>query len=83
MISASLGPKHGFAIWLLEIAPVLLALAVLIPTYRRFRLSDLAYRLVLVHACILTLGAHYTYAEVRQVSGSRMRLAWPATTTTG
>lgn len=63
-ISAALGPKHGYSIWLLEIAPFLLALPILLATYRRFRLTPLAYRLIAVHACILLLGAHYTYAEV-------------------
>lgn len=63
-VSLLLGPRHGYAIWLLEVAPILLGLAILVPTYRRFRFTPLVYRLLLVHAAILTLGAHYTYAEV-------------------
>lgn len=51
-------------IWFMEVLPVLLALAILIPTYRRFRFTPLVYRLIFIHACILTLGAKYTYAEV-------------------
>lgn len=51
-------------VWLLEVLPVVLALALLIPTYRRFRFTPLAYRLMFLHACVLTLGAHYSYAEV-------------------
>jgi putative membrane protein len=62
--SAALGPKHGYGIWLLEVGPALLALAVLIPTHGRFRFTPLLYRLIFFHACVLTLGAHYTYAEV-------------------
>ena len=33
-------------------------------TWTRFRLTPLAYRLVFVHALILVLGGHYTYAHV-------------------
>jgi putative membrane protein len=33
-------------------------------TYRRFRLTTLAYFLILVHSVILMVGGHYTYAEV-------------------
>jgi len=63
-VSLIAGPTHGVKIWLLETGPVLLALGLLIPTYRRFRLVPLSYRLVFVHALILLYGAHYTYAEV-------------------
>jgi putative membrane protein len=51
-------------IWVMEVLPVWLALAALIPTYRRFPLTPLLYLLIFVHACVLTLGAKYTYAEV-------------------
>ena len=33
-------------------------------TYKRFRLTPLAYFLILVHSVILMVGGHYTYAEV-------------------
>jgi putative membrane protein len=48
----------------LEVAPVLVALPILVATHRRFPLTALSYRLVFLHACILMLGGHYTYAEV-------------------
>ena len=44
--------------WLLEVAPILVL------TARRFPLTPLVYRLLFVHALILMLGAHYTYAKV-------------------
>jgi putative membrane protein len=50
--------------WLLEVAPVLIALPVLIATARRFRWTPLAYRLMFVHGLILMLGGAYTYARV-------------------
>lgn len=50
--------------WLLEVAPVLIVLPILLTTYNRFRLTDLLYVLITVHALILILGGHYTYARV-------------------
>jgi putative membrane protein len=44
--------------------PFLVALPILIATYRRFPLTPLAYGLIFVHASILMIGGHYTYAEV-------------------
>jgi len=46
------------------VAPILIAVPILVLTARRFPLTPLAYRLIFVHALILMLGAHYTYAEV-------------------
>lgn len=56
-------PKDRFT-WWLEVLPALLGAPVLLATYRRFPLTDLAYVLLWVHACILLVGGHYTYAEV-------------------
>ena len=50
--------------WWLEIAPVLIAVPLLLLTARRFPLTPLAYRLIFIHALILMLGGHYTYARV-------------------
>ena len=50
--------------WWMEVAPVLIGLPLLIATYRRFPLTPLLYRLLFVHALILMLGGHYTYARV-------------------
>lgn len=50
--------------WTLEMFPVILALGILVPTFNRFRLTDLAYTLIGLHAVILLVGAHYTYAQV-------------------
>ena len=55
---------HDRITWGLEGAPILIAGAVLVATARRFPLTPLAYRLIFVHALILMLGGHYTYAEV-------------------
>src|SRR4029078_10942121 len=50
--------------WWMEVFPILLAVPVLIATRRRFPLTPLVYTLIFVHACILMLGGHYTYARV-------------------
>jgi putative membrane protein len=55
---------HDRLTWLLEVAPILIAVPVLVARARRFPLTPLAYRLIFVHALILMLGGHYTYAEV-------------------
>jgi putative membrane protein len=55
---------HDRVTWWLEVLPVLLAAPLLIATYSRFRLTPLAYRLIALHALILILGSHYTYARV-------------------
>lgn len=50
--------------WWMEVIPALLGFAILIFTRKRFPLTPLVYVLILVHAIILMVGGHYTYAEV-------------------
>jgi putative membrane protein len=50
--------------WVLETLPVMMALPVLIFTYKKFPLTNLTYTLIALHAMILMLGAHYAYAKV-------------------
>lgn len=52
------------ATWVMEVVPVLVGAPLLVATYGRFRLSELLYRLLFLHALILILGGHYTYARV-------------------
>lgn len=55
---------HDVTTWVLEVFPIVIAVPVLIATRKRFPLAPLAYRLIFVHALILMLGGHYTYARV-------------------
>jgi putative membrane protein len=55
---------HDAATWWLEAAPVLIGLPLVVAFRRRFPLTPLLQRLLVVHALILLLGAHYTYARV-------------------
>jgi putative membrane protein len=50
--------------WFAEVAPVFLAAPILIYTYPRFRLTDLLYVLIAMHALVLIVGGTYTYARV-------------------
>jgi len=50
--------------WWLEVAPVLIGLVVLAATWRRCRLTNLLYGLLFLHAVLLVVGGHYTYARV-------------------
>ncbi len=50
--------------WLMENFPVLVAWPILWVSKDRFPLSRLVYRLFWVHALILMIGGHWTYAEV-------------------
>src|SRR4051812_29443502 len=50
--------------WLLEVFPIFIAAPLLVATAKRFPLTPLAYRLIFVHALILMVGGHYTYAKV-------------------
>ena len=50
--------------WVLETLPVMMALPVLLLSYKKFPLTRLTYTLIAIHAMILMLGAHYSYAKV-------------------
>ncbi len=56
-------PKELFT-WFLEVIPALIAVVVVVITYRRFTLTTLIYSLLCVHSLILMIGGHYTYAEM-------------------
>jgi putative membrane protein len=63
LVLSGVRPHDRFT-WVLEVAPILIGIPILIATYRRFPLTPLVYRLLLVHSVILMIGGHYTYAEV-------------------
>jgi len=55
---------HDYATWWMETAPIFIALPILVVTYKTYTLTPLLYRLLFLHAVILMVGGHYTYAEV-------------------
>ena len=50
--------------WWMEVIPALLGFVLLWITRKRFVMTELVYFLILIHAVILMIGGHYTYAEV-------------------
>jgi putative membrane protein len=52
------------ATWLMEVAPIFIALPILALTYQRFPLTTFLYVLIFVHAVILMAGGAYSYARV-------------------
>src|SRR5215218_3559657 len=63
-LAASAVGAYDRVTWILEVFPILLGVPLLIATRHRFPLTPLAYRLLFLHALILMLGGHYTYARV-------------------
>ena len=63
LLWSGIEPSSRFT-WVLEVAPALIGLFVLIVTRRYFPLTPLLYGLILLHSLILMVGGHYTYAEV-------------------
>jgi putative membrane protein len=63
IVISGIAPKER-ATWALEVAPVAVALVLLVWTRKRFALTPLAYALISMHSIILSVGGHYTYAEV-------------------
>ena len=55
---------YDLTTWFLEVFPVLFAIPLLALTRDAFPLTRLLYWLIFVHALILMLGGHYTYARV-------------------
>jgi putative membrane protein len=49
--------------WFLEVVPALIALPILLLTHRRFPLTKMLYTAILIHALILIIGGHFTYAR--------------------
>ena len=63
LIWSAIDPADYFT-WFLEVVPALTGLVVLGLTWKNFKLTTLAYVLILIHAIILMVGGHYTYANV-------------------
>jgi len=52
------------ATWALEVFPVVIAVLIMVATYRRFPLTNLLYLLIFVHSLVLIVGGIYSYARV-------------------
>ena len=60
----SLVRPHDYFTWVLEVFPAIIGFFVIAAIWRRFPLTPLLVTLLVIHAAILIIGGHYTYAEV-------------------
>lgn len=63
LLWSAIRPLEYFT-WFLEVFPALLGIVLMLATHRRFPLTTPLTVLLFVHAIILIVGGHYTYAEV-------------------
>ena len=64
LLALSGAGAHEAATWAMEVAPVFIALPLMLATRRRFPLTPLLYSLIALHMAVLMIGGHYTYARV-------------------
>ncbi len=75
LIWSAIAPKDR-ATWVLEVLPAVIGFGLVLWCYLRFPLTPLVYWLILVHAVILMVGGHYTYAEVPLFDWFRDWFGW-------
>jgi len=63
LVASGIAPYDRIT-WLMEVAPVLVALPVMLATRYTFPLTGLAYSLIGIHGLILIIGGAYSYARV-------------------
>lgn len=63
LIWSGTGPADTLT-WALEVLPVVIAIPLLVFSYKRFPLTTLLYAIIFVHGLILMMGGHYTYSKV-------------------
>src|SRR6185503_283813 len=60
----SLIHPHDYFTWFLEVFPAIIGIVLILAVRKRFPLTPLLLTLLTIHAIILMVGGHYTYAEV-------------------
>ncbi len=63
LVWSGIHPKDHF-IWFLEVVPAIVGALVLVMIYSKVKLTLLVYCLIWLHALVLMLGGHWTYAEM-------------------
>lgn len=63
-LAVSAVKPYDMATWWLEVLPVFIALPLLFASRERFPLTSLLLCLIFLHALVLIVGGHYTYARV-------------------
>lgn len=75
LIWSGVEPKDR-ATWVLEVLPAVIGFLLVAWCVFRFPLTPLLYWLILIHAVILMVGGHYTYAEVPLFDWLGDRFGW-------
>lgn len=70
LVWSGIHPKDHF-IWFLEVVPAIVGALVLVMIYSKVKLTLLVYCLIWLHALVLMLGGHWTYAEMPLFSWMR------------
>ena len=60
----SLIHQHDYFTWFLEVFPAIIGIVLIVALRKSFPLTPLLLTLLTLHAIILMVGGHYTYAEV-------------------
>lgn len=55
---------HDYGTWFLEVVPAIIGAIVIAVTWKRFPISNFMFGCIAVHAIILMVGGHYTYAQM-------------------
>ncbi|MEH0416428.1 DUF2238 domain-containing protein [Streptomyces sp. B21-083] len=63
-LAISVWQPHDLMTWFLETFWIMVGLPVIVLTWRRFPLTNLLCCLLALHALVLMVGGHYTYAQV-------------------
>ena len=63
LVWSGIHPVDRF-VWFLEVFPAMVGAVVLMALYPRVKLTMLVYCLIWLHALVLMLGGHWTYAEM-------------------
>ena len=64
MLWSVVGVEDTYLTWILEAAPAIVGLLVLVFTYKKFRMPTYLYVVMALHMAVLLVGAHYSYAKV-------------------
>jgi putative membrane protein len=63
LVWSAIGPKD-YGLWILEVAPAIVGLGLLMLMYRKQAFTSTTYFWCFVAACLMAIGAHYSYSEV-------------------
>ncbi len=63
LVWSAIGPKD-YGLWILEVTPALVGLGLLMVFYRKQAFTSMTYFWCFIAACLMTIGAHYSYSEV-------------------